>query len=690
MTLSQSSSSSSLYASPIGRFSSGFAMYDLGDVPERYPSSKERDRKTGDSRKHDEELINAYEAEEERIVNVLSKKLEQLREDKIDLENVLEAESESHVNRLSRELGALRRANLELEQRLAERERLHLERDDNRSNSSRDKGKGKGRSESSSSEPDDKPRGKKANSSSNGKYKTSGNAKRPTNGLTRVGSNSRSSTLDGDTTLVALTPITTATLASPSATPLTVSTRNLKQHQQTQGDIANPSPALIFDALRRENEQLRTKLVDMEREYGRVKRLNDVYREELIGLRGKLGLSVDNLIGFTSSDRDPLEHPTHMRSRTGNETHRDSPSPVFVPGTSASTSRNGVAMSYQPRFVHEAAGSSMHANYQHWPLSNGHHLGHGHGSTSSYSNDATGSMSVPIPRPPSQIRHRPLTTAYMGGPFPGVDDDDLEDDMALRRGGTSAHDRGNGGSGGNAENNVISPSPSTPSSVSSASLLYPFSDSSPVTSSVLRNIGSGATGAPGDPASYVSVETDVTSPPSSGSFRMMGMGMMNANMHGMGNGVGMGGMVMGSMGLGAYGVPQRGLSYPSVPPPSLSSSFGSPAMGAVVIGSERGESISPIHSRRGSVAGIASRRGSVNEAGSSTAGRRVVETGSLRRAGSVSIGGRIAETGSLVGNRSRAGSVAVNTAGAGAGPSAESSLTLREAVDEDDGVELTQ
>ncbi|KAJ7054478.1 hypothetical protein C8F01DRAFT_1163508 [Mycena amicta] len=51
-----------------------------------------------------EELINAYEAEEERIINVLSKKLEQLKEEKIELENVLEAESESHVNRLSREL----------------------------------------------------------------------------------------------------------------------------------------------------------------------------------------------------------------------------------------------------------------------------------------------------------------------------------------------------------------------------------------------------------------------------------------------------------------------------------------------------------------------------------------------------------------------------------------------------------
>ncbi|KIJ27348.1 hypothetical protein M422DRAFT_271492, partial [Sphaerobolus stellatus SS14] len=60
---------------------------------------------SGDPR---EELIYAYEAEEERIVNVLSRKLEQLRVEKISLENALEAESESHVNRLNRELSLLR------------------------------------------------------------------------------------------------------------------------------------------------------------------------------------------------------------------------------------------------------------------------------------------------------------------------------------------------------------------------------------------------------------------------------------------------------------------------------------------------------------------------------------------------------------------------------------------------------
>lgn len=121
-----------------------------------------------------EELINAYEAEEERIVNVLSRKLEQLREDKIDLENVLEAESELAVNRLSRELGALRMQN---------------------------------------------PSG--------------------------------------------------AASSSP----------------------ADPNAEVLLDAMRRENEELRRRLVDTERDYIRISRLNEIYRVELIEHRNRVRYS---------------------------------------------------------------------------------------------------------------------------------------------------------------------------------------------------------------------------------------------------------------------------------------------------------------------------------------------------------------------------------------------------------------
>jgi hypothetical protein len=38
----------------------------------------------------------------------------------------------------------------------------------------------------------------------------------------------------------------------------------------------------MLEAMRRENEQLRNRLVDTEREYIRISRLNEIYREELI------------------------------------------------------------------------------------------------------------------------------------------------------------------------------------------------------------------------------------------------------------------------------------------------------------------------------------------------------------------------------------------------------------------------
>ncbi|OCH91282.1 hypothetical protein OBBRIDRAFT_775434 [Obba rivulosa] len=169
-----------------------------------------------------EDLINQYEAEEERIINILSRKLEQaspsassLREEKIDLENALEAESESHVNRLSREISALRLAQQQTQ----------------------------------------------ANGSGGGS---------PVD--TRAGLH--------------------AFLSNKS--PL------------------EPSAELMLDAMRRENEQLRSRLVDTERDYIRISRLNEIYREELIEHRRRLGLSVDNLIGLSSVD--PYSQPTHRRS----------------------------------------------------------------------------------------------------------------------------------------------------------------------------------------------------------------------------------------------------------------------------------------------------------------------------------------------------------------------------------------
>ncbi|KAJ7669376.1 hypothetical protein DFH06DRAFT_981811 [Mycena polygramma] len=332
-----------------------------------------------------EELINAYEAEEERIMNVLSKKLEQLREEKIELENVLEAESESHVNRLTRELSSLRLA----QQQLA-----------------------------------------------------------------GIG-------------------------VSPTTGP------------------SDPSLEIMLAALQRENEALRSRLADTERDYVRISRLNEVYREELLEHRNRLGLPVDHLIGMASSD--PYSQPTHQR-----------PPSAYSSNTSSPT--NSVL---------------------HYPT-----------------NRPTNG--VPIPRPAAQIRRIGSNNISEG-------------------------------------NTPLSHSPS-----SSSDSPFPFS---PVTSP--------------NPTSFVSVSSNVTSPPTSYN----------------------GGVT--------FGAPSRGLTYPSVPPPSLSSSFGSPTVSYHMPHRDREHSLSPVEPQ--------SRRNSIRR------GARVVESGSLwsrstsqSRRNSMERGGRVAETGQLI------------------------------------------
>lgn len=55
----------------------------------------------------------------------------------------------------------------------------------------------------------------------------------------------------------------------------------------------DPSAEAMLEAMRRENEQLRHRLVDTERDFIRISRLNEIYREELIGHRKRVsGISV--------------------------------------------------------------------------------------------------------------------------------------------------------------------------------------------------------------------------------------------------------------------------------------------------------------------------------------------------------------------------------------------------------------
>lgn len=149
---------------------------------------------------------------------------------------------------------------------------------------------------------------------------------------------------------------------------------------------ANPSETsaeTMLEAMRRENEQLRNRLVDTERDYVRISRLNEVYREELIEHRRRvsgshrqilariyellpqLGLSVDNLIGLASPD--PYSQPTHKRTSSSYSITSSSPST-----------------------------SIMHLS-THVPRPTSH--------------------GVPIPRPPSQI-HRPNNLGIDGTQSP--------------------------------------------------------------------------------------------------------------------------------------------------------------------------------------------------------------------------------------------------------------------------------
>lgn len=78
------------------------------------------------------------------------------------------------------------------------------------------------------------------------------------------------------------------------------------------GLSSSPSTDAVLEALRRENEQLRTRVSEMECDYVKLMRLNEIYREELIDHRRRMGMSVDNLIGI--SNVEPVSHPRRRRS----------------------------------------------------------------------------------------------------------------------------------------------------------------------------------------------------------------------------------------------------------------------------------------------------------------------------------------------------------------------------------------
>jgi len=66
----------------------------------------------------------------------------------------------------------------------------------------------------------------------------------------------------------------------------------------TGRDPMVPSAEVMLEAMRRENEQLRNRLVDTERDYVRVARLNEIYREELLEHRRRVSIGSSTVISI--------------------------------------------------------------------------------------------------------------------------------------------------------------------------------------------------------------------------------------------------------------------------------------------------------------------------------------------------------------------------------------------------------
>ncbi|KNZ55834.1 hypothetical protein VP01_2569g1 [Puccinia sorghi] len=229
-------------------------------------------RATSDS-KQQEDLINALEAEEERLVNTLTRKLEKLRAEKAELENVLEAESESLVLRLQRQLSLLMQ-------------------------------------QQQQQQP----------SSQTGSIPAAPNSS--------TAPNSPSATI---------APNLNALINNPH--PL------------------NPSPATLIEVLKTENSNLRNRLVDTEREFIKTARQNEVnsfptrkkymqstkkklilmhimYRSELIALRQRAGMSIDDLIGTAPAGEE--SYPSARAARRRSRGTSTSANGIPIPGLTGS------------------------------------------------------------------------------------------------------------------------------------------------------------------------------------------------------------------------------------------------------------------------------------------------------------------------------------------------------------------
>lgn len=89
------------------------------------------------------------------------------------------------------------------------------------------------------------------------------------------------------------------------------------------GNPLEPSTEMMLDAMRRENEALRGRLIETERDYIRISRLNEIYREELIEHRRRVSYMLSLLYqrgSLLSVHADTLQAWT-----TRGQSHRSCP-----------------------------------------------------------------------------------------------------------------------------------------------------------------------------------------------------------------------------------------------------------------------------------------------------------------------------------------------------------------------------
>ena len=176
----------------------------------------------------------------------------------------MEAESESHVNRLQRELAAWKTAFRDLQQQQQQQQQ----------------GSGPAPGEAY---------GSTMTTDSHGSTSASGT--RPV----RITPSQLTTSLSTASTASDLSATSSMTLNDGFSADISVSPdrptlgfRSFTTTPLSVSRLSEPTPETMLETMRRENEHLRSQLFEKDRDYVRISRLNEIYREELIEHRRRV------------------------------------------------------------------------------------------------------------------------------------------------------------------------------------------------------------------------------------------------------------------------------------------------------------------------------------------------------------------------------------------------------------------